>query len=750
MALNGLLIGQTIEEMALRIDEAKSDDEKIDLTIAYVSDAIWELDLSEEVDKRIERALDICKIIETCGDKELWLRAQIIDIQLNRGELDDVLSDVDKIMVSPLLDDPLLVAYLYELQGMHFLVSGNIVGKEQYFSKAIALLEKHDKKGRRLAINYQYEAIYNNYISRPDSALYYAHKSLDAFKIHQDTSNIISILLGLSSYYMAVNDAQHSLESLLEAKENSDQFSSEENSKTDILISLAMFYENHKEIDNALAIAEEGILGIENNSSIEADKRATALWNFYLIKGRIFIRNGEEQEGLEFIQKAILLCKDNELFPTLLITARMFEVEAYIYLENYELSEAYLARLVSELQYNQNYEIYNVKILKLAVQQYSSSKNSRPSYEYQNQLEAICYRVIEKNRDQYNKDALAAFHLLALLKTYNGASDEVISLFEKVNEIKDSIAAEEKKVTVNKLLVEYKAKEQEQQLQLQAVELGKTKMERNRLMSLILGLLLLILMLLYIWRQKRRYNTELEQRIYQRTKDLQNSNKQLQQSNEELERFAYISSHDLKEPLRNIVSYIGLMEHQNLIEKEEVKTYFGFVKQSAAHVYRLVEDVLEFSLLKNKEIQKKEVDVSQIVEETKSAISKYITQCNADIHVSKLPIIYSDKTLLSLIFKNLIENALKYNESERPKIHITHKEDEQFYYFSVKDNGIGMDLKFKDQIFEMFKRLHNKDQYDGSGIGLAICKRVADYLGGHIDVESSLGNGSTFTFSVKK
>ncbi|HHM21018.1 MAG TPA: tetratricopeptide repeat protein [Bacteroidetes bacterium] len=236
-------------------------------------------------------------------------------------------------------------------------------------------------------------------------------------------------------------------------------------------------------------------------------------------------------------------------------------------------------------------------------------------------------------------------------------------------------------------------------------------------------------------------------------KKIKEQNRQLEQSNIELKRFAFITSHDLKEPLRSIGSYANLLQRRYKDQLDnDANEFLEYITSSTKRLYSLLNDVLNYSKLDFNKNEKKLTDVREALEIANENLRNKIKTKNAIISIGQLPKITADKLHLVQLFQNLIDNSLKYSEKEKPEVKIESKEKDGYYEFSVKDNGIGIDPDYQQKIFEMFKRLHTRDKYEGSGIGLAICKKIVQEYGGDIWVESSAGRGSTFyfTFPVPK
>lgn len=228
--------------------------------------------------------------------------------------------------------------------------------------------------------------------------------------------------------------------------------------------------------------------------------------------------------------------------------------------------------------------------------------------------------------------------------------------------------------------------------------------------------------------------------------------KELADSNAELEQFAYVASHDLQEPLRMITGFLSLLEkNYGTSIDENGKKYIHFAVDGAKRMKQIIFDILEFSKVGRMDGTKKQVNLQSVVNEIKLLYRKSIKEKMAIITVSKLPVLFAYEAILRQVFQNIIGNALKYTKSDTPpQIKITATEQKGFWLFSVKDNGIGIEKEYFDRIFIIFQRLHNQNQFSGTGIGLAITKKIIENLGGKIWLESEPGKGSTFYFTIKK
>jgi two-component system sensor kinase FixL len=245
-----------------------------------------------------------------------------------------------------------------------------------------------------------------------------------------------------------------------------------------------------------------------------------------------------------------------------------------------------------------------------------------------------------------------------------------------------------------------------------------------------------------------------EDAILQQKRDLEDLAKALKTSNEELENFAYVSSHDLQEPLRKIRSFSDMLLNNDAEQlSAEGKDYLARIQNAASRMQTLIQDLLTFSRLTSRAKGFETVDLNTVVHEVLSDLEVAIKMSNAKIHIGALPSIQAEPTQMRQMFQNLISNALKFRkEDTAPEIAIQQKTPAagpEFVEISVKDNGIGFNEKYHDKIFTIFQRLEGK-KYEGTGIGLAICRKIAIRHGGNITASSQPGEGAEFVFTLAK
>lgn len=243
-----------------------------------------------------------------------------------------------------------------------------------------------------------------------------------------------------------------------------------------------------------------------------------------------------------------------------------------------------------------------------------------------------------------------------------------------------------------------------------------------------------------------------ESRLLEMNANLQKHAKELAMSNADLEQFAYVASHDLQEPLRMVTSFLTQLEkkYTNIID-EKGKKYIAFAVDGAKRMRQIILDLLEFSRVGRTEDDKEEVDMNSLIEEIKILFRKQVEESNAVITLDKLPVINNYKSPIRQVFQNIIGNALKYTKDKSGcKIHVSVEDKKNEWQFCISDNGIGIDPEFHNKIFIIFQRLHNKDEFSGTGMGLAITKKIIENQEGKIWVDSEEGKGCNFYFTILK
>jgi signal transduction histidine kinase len=341
---------------------------------------------------------------------------------------------------------------------------------------------------------------------------------------------------------------------------------------------------------------------------------------------------------------------------------------------------------------------------------------------------------------------------LAQLYEKNSSFEKAYLIGKQRFDLNQKITGANKDQSMAEVLVKYLGREKRVAELQSSNEILKNRHQISQLYlvsgSIFVGSIFMIgIILLYQLRKQAKINLLLEEANLLK----EETNKELSETNSALERFAYVASHDLKEPLRTISSFTSLIarKYQPLLD-DKGREYIKFVVNGVAHMNYLLEDLLQYSRLVNKkDFTPEPVNLNQVVASVEKVLGQKIGERNAQIKYPEMPIVCSNSLHMHQLFQNLIANGLKFNDKLIPKVEINCKEEENKYLISIKDNGIGIDKQYHHKIFEMFQRL-SKNEYAGTGIGLAICQKIIELNEQEIWLESTLGQGTTFFFYLPK
>ncbi len=238
---------------------------------------------------------------------------------------------------------------------------------------------------------------------------------------------------------------------------------------------------------------------------------------------------------------------------------------------------------------------------------------------------------------------------------------------------------------------------------------------------------------------------------------------ELRRSNEELEQFAYVASHDLKEPLRMVTSYVQLLARRYAGKLDaDADEFIGFATEGATRMRTLIDDLLKYSRVGTRGTEFAPIDCGKVLNVISANLEVAIAESGAELRIDPLPTIIADERQFEQLFQNLLANAIKFRGESNPVVHVSARHFDDLtttplhngghshpgWMFSVRDNGIGIDPQFASKIFLIFQRLHQRNEYPGTGIGLAVCKKIVERHGGRINVDSKPGEGATFRFTI--
>ena len=401
---------------------------------------------------------------------------------------------------------------------------------------------------------------------------------------------------------------------------------------------------------------------------------------------------------------------------------------------------------------------------------------------------------LERDRKDYKKSLNYLEEALELAKEL-GSKSRIMELYNAMSEVealsgnydmaykhltkgvamKDSILSESTLKEMKKRNSRYEIQKRESEITLLKKEKEIASLNTYIFIGAAVCLLLLSLLFFSRYRVQRKSNILLEEKnkeIFLQNEKLEEANerqmatnalleeksvqihlqnKKLEESNEDLKNFAYVASHDLKEPLRMISSYTTLLKKRySSLFDENATEFFEYVTDGVRRMEIMLDDLLSYSRVNSTEQPKKAINTLHILQIVEVNLRNKIETASGELRFNEeqFPIIQSNRTHMTQLFQNLVSNGFKFQGENKPIVTVSCHSTEKEYVFSVKDNGIGISAENKEKIFEMFRRLHTRDEYEGTGIGLATCKKIVERHNGQIWVESEPGQGCTFFFTI--
>jgi signal transduction histidine kinase len=537
----------------------------------------------------------------------------------------------------------------------------------------------------------------------------YLTKSLVFYENVHSIENQVIIHIRLGNQYLKMEDFKNSRKEFVLAQTLNDSVKNKR-WKLDINANLGLLYcQVKKDPDSALLfLLQAEKIAIEMNAT-------EVILTISVNMGSIYYQEKNYQKALEYFLKA---------YSNPLINGRRYEKTAtlvnlgtvYMNLGEYRKSKKFLAeglQLASESQYAEFRKIAFEALSTLAEKQH----DFRSAFEYLQKVAQLNDSIWRENLNQQVAKVDFQYQL-------------------------------EKKETMNKSLIK------ENQLKTQIIIKQRLIVYGSVFILLLVSALLLIILknrnkLKHAENGLRKLNTTLEERVAERTHQLETINRELLFKNKELEQFTFIASHDLAEPLNALTNFTQLLhnEYSGKLD-EDGNASIDFIYHSAIRMKLLLKGLLDYSLL-GKDSVVSAVDCNKIVSEVLSDLKDSIEGSKAKIAVQTLPVISGYPSELRFLFHHLINNAIKFRKKDvSPEINISVESTENERVFSIEDNGIGLKEQDKEKVFVIFKRMVKRDEYEGTGIGLAQCKKIVELHGGRIWVESEPGVGSRFIFTI--
>lgn len=631
-------------------------------------------------------------------------------------------------------------------------------------------------------------ALYNDlavlhFYSNPDKAIGFSRKEIDLRKKNDDFLNISDAYVKMINAHFYKGSSSDLLLTNIKELENHVLKNIGEKDMMRVHWLYAMYYDNilqpDKEIEAyllALDLAKKHL----NDPETEAGLTGNI--------GAIFLEEGKYEEALPYFEEGINFMKDDIGRADLLYKIGIvyeaqgkFEEALLKFKEAYkhnEIGSDFLGMANSSIKeaqfydrnknYTQAHQIY-YSTIELAENNnvgsvlpflfVSVAEHYHKRADYSSSINFAHKAILEIEKQKKFEKMSAAYEVLHASYAANGNYEKAYEYRGKQLLYLDSIQNSQMLFKVEALKTEFEVEQKEIENKLLKIESAANQKTIQSTGATALALLLGLL-LIASWaftqlktnQRKQKLNEKLEATVKERTFKLEKANQNLAQANYELSTFNYIASHDIKEPIRNIGSYISLVYQKLPVDLQIANSqYFDRIKKSTSQLYCVVEDFSKYSQLSKEEnIEIASVNLNDMLSNLKMSFGNFEEGSKTKISHSNLPIIQTNSTFLYTILKNLIENGLKFNHSAIPTVNISYEIQKDCFEIRVTDNGIGIETQYHDKIFGIFKRLNHRKEFEGSGIGLAIVKLLVTKLGAKIHIESLLEKGSTFVIQLPK
>ncbi len=547
----------------------------------------------------------------------------------------------------------------------------------------ILSLELGEKEENQEMIEYAYHGLGFLYetVGDYEKAIEYYLKSVSIAEARGYISGTITTLQNIGLTYIKLNDKERALESIEKAY--------------------------------LLATEQQDTLQIANvlNDHVE-----------------ILVTSGDYEAALQKFRASLSVYELANYKPT--IARSLINIaEVYVKQDKYELAHRYFLKSLEYDKYIRDEDYANL-YNKLGILYFRQNEIEKSKEAFQRSLDISInnnYKKLSQNNHQ---------HLYQIHKQQNNHQVALIHL-ESTNNLKDSLLNIDKAQRIAEMQFKYDIAHGER-------EIHALRLRQNNI--LLVGSLtlftFLVSVLIYILKLRGRNNRSLKFK----NAEIEAQNIKLRESNEVHKQFAYVAAHDLKEPLRNIGSFVNLLDRRYGKQfNEEAREYMAFVTGGVKRLNNLLADLLSYSQISSEIARKELVSVGSVLREVQINLQNTITSKQAVINYpQQLPVIHMSKVHLLQLMQNIISNGLKFVEDKKPIIDITCTPADDHILFSIKDNGIGINKEYEEKVFNLFHRLNKNSHYDGTGIGLTICKNIVDKYDGKIWLESEPGQGTTF------
>ncbi len=569
-------------------------------------------------------------------------------------------------------------------------------------------------------------AIVNKRMGKFKTAKDYYQQSLETAHLIKDLQSEEFSYHGLGTLYEAMGDYERAIENywasihLAEARKS-------RSGVVNTMQNIAITYTKLKNNQTALETIEKAyILSLEEKDTLLT---GSVLFDY----GKVLNALNKSDDALLKFEESLKLFQSVNLKP-LIARCYFYMADTYTTKGNYEKAQSYFLQCFDYKDYIsvKSFTELNAKLgaLYIKLGKWADAESSFLKSFYQ----ADKYEL----RDLKKESAI----YLAEVYAHNKDFTKAYEFGNIASQLRDSLYNEAQSKGITELQFKYDTEKSEKEIQ--ALKLKQTE---YILMFGGLFLLSIIAVSFYVIRLRGKNNRELHVKNAQ----IEEQNRLLVEKNAALEQFAYAAAHDLKEPLRNIGSFANLLQrrYKDLFD-ESAQEYMNFIVSGAKRMNDLLVGLLNFSALTNQRADNEKVKLGEIIEVVKANLKTSIEDKHANIKIKNtLPSVPMHHLHLVQLFQNLISNALKFTERE-PRVEIASQENEKEILITVEDNGIGMDKAYESKVFRLFHRLNKNKNYEGSGVGLSICKNIVEKYGGRIWYESELGEGTTFYISIPK